>query len=350
MEPVTIKDIARALNLSTSTVSRALRDSYEISPETKRLVMEYAERINYRPNPIALSLKGSSSRALGVIVPQIANNFFSQAINGIEAIAYNRGYHVIIFQSHESYEREQTNVQQAIDRRVDGLLLSLSSETSDVSHLQALQTQGMPLVLFDRVAAELPVTQVVADNFGGAFAATAHLLQTGRRRIAHLTIPPYLSITQERLAGYRAALEQYGVEYDENLVRYGTFGPDEADELVEQLLDQDPRPDAFFTASDRLALGCITALRKRDICIPDDISMIAFTNLQAANMINPPLSTVTQPAQEIGQLAAERLIELIERKHKAQPANTVKLPTTLTIRESSERSQHPVGAEFKLSM
>ena len=348
MEPVTIKDIARALNLSTSTVSRALRDSYEISPETKRLVMEYAERINYRPNPIALSLKGSSSRALGVIVPQIANNFFSQAINGIEAIAYNRGYHVIIFQSHESYEREQANVQQAIDRRVDGLLLSLSSETSDTAHLQAVLTQGLPLVLFDRVAPELPATQVVADNFGGAFAATAHLLQTGRRRIAHLTIPPYLSITQERLAGYRAALEQYGVAYDENLVRYGTFGPDEADELVEQLLDQDPRPDAFFTASDRLALGCITALRKRDINIPDDISMIAFTNLQAANMINPPLSTVTQPAQEIGQLAAERLIELIERKHKAQPTNTVKLPTTMTVRESSERS--PTTAGFRLTM
>ena len=342
MDPVTIKDIARALNLSTSTVSRALRDSYEISPETKRLVMEYAERLNYRPNPIALSLKGSSSKALAVIVPQIANNFFSQAINGIEAIAYNRGYHVIIFQTHESYEREMANVQQALARRVDGLLLSLSSETSDVAHLHALHAQGVPLVLFDRVAPGLPVTQVVADNFGGAYAATAHLLQTGRRRIAHLTIPPYLSITQERLAGYRAALEQYGVAFDENLVRYGTFGPDEADELVEQLLAQEPRPDAFFTASDRLALGCLTALRKRGIRIPEDISLIGFTNLPAAEMLNPPLSTVTQPAQEIGQLAAERLIELIERKQKASPPATVKLPTTLVVRESSAP---PVRAE-----
>jgi len=349
LDPVTIKDIARALNLSTSTVSRALRDSYEISPETKRLVMEYAERLNYRPNPIALSLKGSSSKALAVIVPQIANNFFSQAINGIEAIAYNRGYHVIIFQTHESYEREMANIQQAVSRRVDGLLLSLSSETSDVAHLKVLQSQGIPLVLFDRVAPELTVTQVVADNFGGAYAATAHLLQTGRRRIAHLTIPPYLSITQERLAGYRAALEQYGVPFDENLVRYGTFGPDEADELVEQLLAQEPRPDAFFTASDRLALGCLTALRKRGIRIPEDMSLIGFTNLPAAEMLNPPLSTVTQPAQEIGQLAAERLIELIEHKLKASPPATVKLPTTLMVRASSTPAPK-ASSEFRIPL
>lgn len=343
MDPVTIKDIARALNLSTSTVSRALRDSYEISPETKRLVMEYAEKINYRPNPIALSLKGNSSKAIGVIVPQIANNFFSQAINGIEAIAYNRGYHVIIFQTHESYERELANMQQAVARRVDGLLLSLSSETSDLSHIKALHAQGMPLVLFDRVADELNVSQVVADNFTGAYAATAHLLSTGRRRIAHLTIPPYLSITQERLAGYRAALDAYGVPFDENLVRYGTFGPDEADQLVDELLAQSPRPDAFFTASDRLALGCLKALRERGIAIPEDISLIGFTNLQAAEMLNPPLSTVTQPAQEIGQLAAERLIELIERKHKAAPVSTVKLPTVLTVRGSSQREANGPG-------
>lgn len=335
MDPVTIKDIARALHLSTSTVSRALRDSYEISAETKRLVLEYAERLNYRPNPIALSLKGSSSKALAVIVPQIANNFFSQAINGIEAIAYNRGYHVIIFQTHESYGREVANIQQAVARRVDGLLLSLSSETADVTHLQDLQTQGLPLVLFDRVATGLDVTQVVADNFGGAYAATAQLLRTGRRRIAHLTIPRHLSITQERLAGYRAALEQYGVPFDENLVRYGTFGPDEADQMVEELLAQHPRPDAFFTASDRLVLGCLAALRRRDFRIPEDISLIGFTNLPAAELLDPPLSTVTQPAQEIGQLAAERLIELIERKHKASPPATVTLPTTLVIRESS---------------
>ncbi|MBC6992054.1 LacI family DNA-binding transcriptional regulator [Hymenobacter sp. BT491] len=335
MDTFTIKDIARALNISTSTVSRALRGSYEINPETKRLVMECAERLNYRPNPIALSLKGSSSRAIAVIVPQIANPFFSQAINGIEAIAYNRGYHVIIFQTHESYEREVANVQQSMARKVDGLLISLSSETSDVSHLKEIQQKGLPLVLFDRVSAELEATQVVADNFAGAFAATEHLIKAGRRRIAHLTIPPWLSITQERLAGYRAALEQYGLPFDENLVRYGTFGPDEVGPMVDDLMSLSPTPDAFFTASDRLAMGCLTALRQRHVNIPEDVSLIGFTNLNVADLLSPSLSTVVQPAQEIGQVAAERLIDLIERKQKAAPIGTVKIPTELIVRESS---------------
>ncbi|GAB3831403.1 LacI family DNA-binding transcriptional regulator [Hymenobacter jeollabukensis] len=339
MDTVTIKDIARALNLSTSTVSRALRGSYEINPETKRLVLEYAERLNYRPNPIALSLKGSSSRAIAVIVPQIANYFFSQAINGIEAIAYNRGYHVIIFQTHESYEREVANVQQALSRKVDGLLISLSSETSDVEHLRELLDRNMPIVQFDRVSTELNTTKVVADNFAGSFAATEHLIKAGRKRIAHLTIPPWISITQERLAGYRAALEQYGLEYDESLVRYGTFGPDEATTMVDELLAQSPPPDAFFTASDRLALGALAALQRRKIAIPQDVSLIGFTNLNVADLLSPSLSTVVQPAQEIGQIAAERLIELIERKQKAAPPSTIVVPSHLSVRESTRRTE-----------
>ncbi len=339
METFTIKDIARELNLSTSTVSRALRGSYEINPETKRLVMECAERLNYRPNPIALSLKGSASRAIGVIVPQIANYFFSQAINGIEAIAYNRGYHVIIFQSQESYERETANVNQAMSRKVDGLLISLSSETSDVTHLRDVIDRNVPVVLFDRVSAELNVTQVVADNFAGAFAATEHLIQSGRRRIAHLTIQPWLSITQERLAGYRAALEKYGLEFDENLIRYGTFGPDEVGPMVDELMALDPIPDAFFTASDRLAVGCLKALHQRHLAIPDDVSLIGFTNLNVADLLAPSLSTVVQPAQEIGQVAAERLIDLIENKQRAQPINTVKIPTELIVRASTRLTE-----------
>lgn len=340
METFTIKDIARELNISTSTVSRALRGSYEINPETKRLVMECAERLNYRPNPIALSLKGSASRAIGIIVPQIANYFFSQAINGIEAIAYNRGYHVIIFQSQESYEREMANVHQAMSRKVDGLLISLSSETSDVAHLRDVLDKNVPIVLFDRVAAELGVTQVVADNFGGAFAATEHLIQSGRRRIAHLTIQPWLSITQERLAGYRAALEKHGLEYDETLIRYGTFGPDEVGPMVDELMALDPMPDAFFTASDRLAVGCLKALHQRNLAIPEDVSLIGFTNLNVADLLSPSLSTVVQPAQEIGQLAAERLIDLIEFKHRAKPVGTVKIPTELIVRDSTRLPEH----------
>ncbi|GAB3882980.1 LacI family DNA-binding transcriptional regulator [Spirosoma agri] len=333
LEAITIKDIARALNLSTSTVSRALRDSYEINPETKRLVIEYAERLNYRPNPIALSLKENRSRVIGVIVPQIANNFFSNVINGIEAIAYSRGYYVIIFQSHESYERELATVQQVVDRKADGLLISLSSSTSDVSHLRLLQEKKLPIVLFDRVSSELAIPSVTADNFGGAFAATEHLILTGRRRIAHVTIPPYISITQERLAGYRAALEKYGIAYDEQLVRYASFGESEIGPIIDELLTQSP--DAFFAASDRLAIGCLAALKKRNIAIPEAVSLIGFTNTPLADLLAPPMSTVEQPALEIGQTAAGHLIDLIEGKSGQLNSETVRIPTRLILRASS---------------
>src|SRR3954470_4570332 len=197
-ETATIKDIAKALNLSTSTVSRALRGSHEISPETKKLVLEYAEKINYRPNPIALSLKERRTRAIGVVVSEIANNFFSQAINGIESIAYNRGYHVIITQTHESHEREKVNVQHLASRSVDGLLISLSSETVDTSHLKQLYEKGLPIVFFDRVTNEIDTHKAVANNYLGAFHATEHLIYEGYERIAHISSSPTLSITKER--------------------------------------------------------------------------------------------------------------------------------------------------------
>jgi LacI family transcriptional regulator len=168
-ETVTIKDIAKALNFSTSTVSRALRGSYEISAETKKLVLEYAEKINYRPNPIALSLKERRSRSIGVVVSEVANNFFSQAINGIESIAYNRGYHVIITQSHESEAREKVNVEHHASRSVDGLLISLSSETEDLTYLKELHDKGLPIVFFDRITDEIETHKVTANNYLGAF-------------------------------------------------------------------------------------------------------------------------------------------------------------------------------------
>ncbi|WP_026260847.1 LacI family DNA-binding transcriptional regulator [Spirosoma luteum] len=333
MDTITIKDIARALNLSTSTVSRALRDSHEIKPETKRLVTEYAERLDYRPNPIALSLKENRSRVIGVIVPQIANNFFSQAINGIEAVAYSRGYHVIIFQSHESYEREQLTINQAVARKADGLLISLSSNTSDVAYLKSLQDKKLPIVLFDRVSKDLDGPCVTADNFGGAFAATEQLIQAGRRRIAHLTLPSYISITQERLSGYRSALEKHGIAYDESLVRYAGFGQDAVEPIIDDLLEQSP--DAFFVASDRLAIGCLSALRKLGIAIPQSIALIGFTNITVADLLAPSMSTVVQPASEMGQIAAEQLINLIEGKQHLVKAETIILPTRMIVRESS---------------
>lgn len=337
-ETATIKDIAKALNLSTSTVSRALRGSYEISPETKKLVLEYAEKINYRPNPIALSLKERRSRSIGVVVSEIANNFFSQAINGIESIAYNRGYHVIISQSHESQEREMVNVQHLASRSVDGLLVSLSSETTDLSHLKQLHEKGLPIVFFDRVTNEIETHKVIANNRLGAFHATEHLIYNGYKKIAHITNSPFLSITRERLEGYREALEKHGIEFNENLVKYCNHGGmivDEVDDAFVKLFSGKTKPDAIFTAGDRITTVCLSHMRNLKKK-PSDIAITGFTNTNLADLFSPSLTTVRQPAFEIGQVATELLIQMIESKRPVTEFETKVLDTELTIRESTK--------------
>lgn len=336
-ETATIKDIARALNLSTSTVSRALRGSYEISPETKKMVLEYAEKINYRPNPIALSLKERRSRSIGVVVSEIANNFFSEAINGIESIAYNRGYHVIISQSHESQEREMVNVQHLASRSVDGLLVSLSSETTDLSHLKQLHEKGLPIVFFDRVTNEIETHKVIANNTLGAFHATEHLIYNGYRRIAHITNSPYLSITRERLEGYKQALAKHGIEYNENLVKYCNHGgmiAAEVDEAFQKLFSGKTKPDAIFTAGDRITTVCLAHMKasKKKYEVP----ITGFTNTRVADLFSPSLTTVRQPAFEIGQVATELLIQMIESKRPVTTFETRILDTELVIRESTK--------------
>jgi LacI family transcriptional regulator len=338
-ETVTIKDIARALGLSTSTVSRALRGSYEISPETKKLVLEYAEKINYRPNPIALSLKERKSRSIGVVVSEIANTFFSQAINGIESIAYNRGYHVIISQSHESYEREKVTIQHLASRSVDGLLVSLSNETIDLSHLKQLHDKGLPIVFFDRITDEINTHKVTANNIQGSFDATEHLIKKGFKRIAHITNSPNLSITKERLQGYKEALAKNKVPFDEKLVHYCIHGGmiyAEIEEEIQKILTAKQKVDAIVTASDRITTSCITALKEAGKKIPDDIAIIGFTNTNIANLFSPSLSAIRQPAFDMGQMATELLIQIIESKRPVTDFETRTLETELFVRESSE--------------
>lgn len=337
-ESATIKDIARALNLSTSTVSRALRGSYEISAETKKAVLEYAEKINYRPNPIALSLKERRTRALGVVVSEIANNFFSQAINGIESIAYNRGYHVIITQSHESSEREKVNIEHMAARGVDGLLISLSSESVDIAYLKELHEKGMPIVFFDRITREIETHTVTANNYLGAFHATEHLIYQGYKKIAHLTSSPYLSITQERLEGYRAALLKHNINFNEALVKYCHHGGmiiSEVEDALAQLFKSKTRPDAIFAAGDRLTISCFSLLKRMKQ--KKDIGFTGFSNTQVGDLFSPSLTVIRQPASEIGQMATELLIQMIESKRPVIEFQNKILETELVIRESSKK-------------
>jgi LacI family transcriptional regulator len=345
-EAITIKDIAKALGLSTSTVSRALRGSYEISPETKKLVLEYAEKFNYRPNPIALSLKERKSHSIGVIISEIANHFFSEAINGIESIAYNRGYHVIISQSHESYEREIVNVRHLSSRSVDGLLVSLSAETSDIGHFKELHEKGLPLVFFDRITEEIDTHKVIANNYKGAYDVTEHLIRSGYKKIAHITSSAHLSITKERLAGYKAALTDNDITINESYIKYCNHGGKvlkEIEDAVTSLLKLKNKPDAIFAASDRLATSSLSIFKKIGIKTPDDIAFAGFTNSSLVELLNPPLTAVKQPAFEMGQIATELLIQLIESKRPVTTFETKVLPTELCIRESSSPSKKKVS-------
>lgn len=337
-EAVTIKDIARALGLSTSTVSRALRDSHEISPETKKMVLDYAEKINYHPNPIALSLKERRSRSIGVIVCEIANSFFSQVINGIESIAYKNGYNVIIAQSRESVEREMLNLQYLTSRSVDGLILSVSTETKDFGYLKELSSRGMPIVFFDRIVDELNTHKVIVDNYKGAYDATAHLIGCGYRKIAAISNPSVLSIAKERLAGYRAALTDHRLPVDESLIRYCAHGGmllEEVETAVNELLSVTEKPQAILATSDKLTTGCLRTLKARNLSVPDDMGLIGFSNTDLTELLSPALSVIRQPAFEMGEVATSLLLQQIESKKPITEFQTRVLPTELFIRAST---------------
>lgn len=347
-EAVTIKDIAKALGLSTSTVSRALRDSYEISPETKKLVIDYAEKINYHPNPIALSLKERRSRSIGVIVCEIANSFFSQTINGIESIAYNNGYNVIISQSRESFDRELLNLQYLTSRSVDGLIVSVSTETKDFSYFKELYDRGMPIVFFDRIVDEIETHKVIVDNFKGAYEATSHLIACGYKKIATLCNAPVLSIAKERLAGYKAALNDHHLSIDESLIKFCQHGgmiAAEVEVAINELFALKTKPDAIFASADKLTTGCLRLLKQKGLSIPDDFGLIGYSNTDLTELLDPPLSVIKQPAFEMGELATSLLLQLIESKRPVTEYETKVLTSELLIRGSTRKLKSMASAK-----
>lgn len=337
-EALTIKDIAKALGLSTSTVSRALRDSYEISPETKKLVLEYAEKNNYHPNPIALSLKERRSRSIGVIVCEIANSFFSQTINGIESIAYHNGYNVIIAQSRESFDREMINLQYLTSRSIDGLIISVSTETRDFSFLKELHERGMPIVFFDRIVDEIETHKVIVDNYKSAYEATSQLVKNGYQRIAAVSNAAYLSISKDRLAGYRAALGNNGIPVNENLIKHCHHGGmllEEVEQAVNELVEAPEKPDAILTTSDKLTTGCFRVLKSKGISVPAEMGLVGFSNSDLTELLDPPLTIIKQPAFEMGEIATTLLLQLIESKRPVKEFETRVLASELITRGST---------------
>lgn len=337
MSIITLRDIAKALNISVSTVSRALTDSYEIGEETKKLVVAYAKEHNYVPNKMARSLKMGKTRSIGVVICAIDNSFVAQMLDGIDQVCTDNGYQIIIMQSKESYEQEKACINLLYANGVDGIMISPSYQTTDFSHLKTLQIQNFPLVLFDRITEELTAHKITANNVKGAYQATAHLITTGHSKIAHLSSKSSLTMTSERFEGYKQALADHQIAYTEKLVQFcdTTDHQDIEENLFKsmvKLLEQ--QPDAIFAATDLLSIKALEYLNQNNYSIPNDIALIGFSNSELAAMLNPSLSTVRQPSRQIGELAAQTLINLVKGKDIGA-AETVLLDTELQIRKSS---------------
>ena len=339
MANITLRDIAKALDLSISTVSKSLRDSYEISEATKKRVVDFARANNYLPNRMAQSLKEGKSGSIGVVVCSIDNSFVSRMLDGIDRTCAASGYDIIIMQSKESLAQERACLKQLEARGVEGVLISPSAETIDMGHIDQLAAAGMPVVFFDRVGERPDTYQVGINNKEGAFRATQHLIDSGYRRIAMLNIGPGIYFADQRGSGYREALETNGIDYQEEYVCL--CAPTDRETLkasvgnnVRSLFSLANPPDALFTTTDQLSMHSLSALHELGYHIPDDIALIGFSNTEFASMLTPPLSTVYQPAFEIGKQAAEMLVGLIDGK-APEEVETVMLPVRLDIRESS---------------
>ena len=333
--PITIKDIAKALNISASTVSRALKDHPDISKETKDAVNDLAAKLRYKPNAVALSLKNSRTNTIGVIIPEIVHFFFSSVISGIEDVAYEAGYNVMVCQSNEMYAREIINAQALSSNRVEGVLVSLSKETHDFTHLQNLEENGIPLVFFDRAPEGLEVDKVIIDDQKAAYNATTLLIETGCKRIAHLAAPQTLGIGFQRLAGYKQALAEYGIPYREEwVVVADSF--ELAGNATRNLMHLSSPPDAIFAVNDMTAVGAMKTLQLMSISIPQKVAIIGFSAGFFSDITTPTLSSVDQHGYEMGVEAAKLLLERIKKPAEGNHKTSF-IDTHLVIRESTRR-------------
>jgi LacI family transcriptional regulator len=330
---VTIKEIAQRLGIAVSTVSRALHDAYDVSPETRKKVLALAEELDYRPNPFAVSLVNHRTNIIGVLLPEIATHYFSTVVKGIQDVAYSVGYNVMFFISNESLEREKIILKSLNVNSLDGLLVSVSAETNTSEHFRKLSDKGLPIVFFDRVLSDIIASKVIQDDYQGAYNATAHLIQQGYQRIAHLAGPKTLDIAQKRMQGYMDALTQNNIVVKKNYIIHSGMTQDDGTKDISKLLAVKPLPDAIFAANDRKAIGAMLALRRYGYKIPQHIGIVGFLNAPISEVVSPSLSTVEQAAYEIGAKSCQLLIQHI--KSPDMETQTVMMPSKLIIRESS---------------
>jgi LacI family transcriptional regulator len=333
----TIHDIAAQLNVTASTVSRALNNHPRISVATKKAVQKVAETLNYQPNQIAASLRSGKSNIIGIIVPSIDRSFFSSVVHGIEEIANTSRYNVMICQSHDNYEKEVATVNALLNAQVDGIIVSFAKATTNFDHFLKAKEKGVPVIMFDRTIDELGMSQVVVDDFLGAYKATEHLIQQGCTRISHFTNVRKINIYKERLRGYKEALIAHDLPYDETYVIEGNLQLEDGRAAMEKLLQLPQPPDGIFSASAYGIMGALQVLKEHGIKVPKEVKLVGFSNEPFTYLTEPSLSTVEQHSMQMGNAAAEIFLKEISNKDKKFIPQKIVLKPELIIRKSSVR-------------
>lgn len=330
----TIRDIAEELNVTASTVSRALNNHPRISESTKKAVLIAAKKLNYQPNNLAAALRNGRSHIIGIIVPTADRAFFSSVVRGVEEISNKANYKVMICQSYDIHEKEVMAVEALLNAQVDGIIISYAKTTYNFDHLKNVQAKGIPLILFDRTTKELDASQVVIDDYIGAYKTVEHLIQQGCKRIAHFTSAMQVSIYKERFRGYKDALESYNIPYIEEIVIESNLQLEDGRNCMRKLLELKKMPDAVFSASDYGAMGAMQVLKENDIKIPEQIALAGFSNEPFTSFTDPPLTSVDQLSIAMGNLTAEVFFDQIAN-NKKNISQTITLKPELIIRKSS---------------
>lgn len=336
-EKITIYDIAKKLNITAATVSRALNDNPKISAKTRELVKETAAKMNYEQNKLALALKSGKSHNVGIIVPRINRNFFASVIQGIEEELYPHNYHVIITQTYDYGEREIENMNALLNAQVDGIFMSISNATEETDHIQRVLKKNVPLIFFDRKKNIDGTSSVTINDFEGGYQATKHLIDVGCKKIAHLTVDRHLEIYKDRFEGYRQALLENGLSFDKNYLLQTKSNREEGRKAVDKLLNLKTPPDAIFSSSDFAALGAIQELKLRGIKIPEDFCVVGFSNEPFTKFMELSITSVDQSPVEMGKLAAKVFLEKIKGAKDFKIEKKVILTPKLHIRKSSSK-------------
>ena len=337
----TIHDIAEKLQVTASTVSRALNNNPRISDATKKKVLKAAKDLNYQPNNIASALRSGRSKLIGVVVPTANRNFFSSVIRGIEEIANSLNYKVVISQSYDDYEKEMQTIEALLNVQVDGIIASVGKTTINVDHFKKIQLKGIPLVLFDRVTNELDVSQVVIDDYYGAFQATEHLINEGCKRIVHFSSSQNINIYKERKRGYEDALLKHEIPIDTELILYSDMQLEDGRRIMQETIDKKIKFDAVFSSSDYSVMGAMQVLKENGYKLPQDVKLVGFGNEPFTSFTEPTLTTVDQKSIPMGKITAETFFEILNQKDQTDnpPKKTILKPE-LIIRNSSLNTEN----------